>query len=169
MFDGLPWSQVSRGWCPMRGTHPPGHLSACVCLTGAHLPGHPSSTLRPTIESNRVLTPRSPRTQDGMTLVAKTGGARVILRDVLRRPLAEVEIGAAETVVRRLSPTVVQAYCGIRTSIWSYNPRITAWEPVIEPWDLIVKLDANSSNVVRPSVRPSVRLSVSAVCVSACL
>ena len=83
----------------------------------------------------------------------KTGGARVILRDMLRRPLAEVDLGAFEAVLRRLSPQVLQAYCGIRTSIWSYNPLVTAWEPVIEPWDLIVKLDSNSADTVRSLLR----------------
>ena len=45
----------------------------------------------------------------------------------------------------RLAP---QASLGLRSSLWSYNPMLTAWEPVIEPWDVIVKLDSNRSNEV---------------------
>jgi hypothetical protein len=29
---------------------------------------------------------------------------------------------------------------------------LTAWEPVIEPWDVIVKLDSNRSNEVEISM-----------------
>ena len=49
----------------------------------------------------------------------------------------------------------LQFYCGIHISAWSYNPTVSAWEPVLESWDLIVKLDANkSAQVPHPSYRP---------------
>ncbi len=43
-----------------------------------------------------------------MNLVVKVEGARLILRDVLRRPLAEAELGDMLAVLRRISPTVMQ-------------------------------------------------------------
>ncbi len=43
----------------------------------------------------------------------------------------------------------VQASLGLRSSLWSYNPLLTAWEPIIEPWDVILKLDSNRSHEVR--------------------
>ena len=42
----------------------------------------------------------------------------------------------------------VQAYMGVTTSAWSYNALISAWEPILEPWDFILKLDINSSAMV---------------------
>lgn len=43
----------------------------------------------------------------------------------------------------------MQASLGLRSSLWSYNPMLIAWEPVIEPWDVIIKLDSNRSHEVR--------------------
>lgn len=45
----------------------------------------------------------------------------------------------------------VQAYIGFRSSIWSFNPVVAAWEPVMEPWDIILKLDVNPSPLVPPN------------------
>jgi hypothetical protein len=47
--------------------------------------------------------------QGGMNVTVKTGGARMVLRDVLRRPLVEVELGAVEGALKRLRPGVLQA------------------------------------------------------------
>ncbi len=43
-----------------------------------------------------------------MNVTVKTGGARLVLRDVLRRPLLEVELGAVEGALKRLRPGVMQ-------------------------------------------------------------
>lgn len=42
----------------------------------------------------------------------------------------------------------MQAYIGFRSSIWSFNPVVAAWEPVMEPWDIILKLDVNPTPLV---------------------
>lgn len=47
--------------------------------------------------------------QNGMNLVVHAEGARLVVRDVLRRPLAELELGEVHAVLRRLTPTVMQA------------------------------------------------------------
>lgn len=49
--------------------------------------------------------------QGGMNLVVKAEGARLVMRDVLRRPLAELELGETLAVLRRLSPTIMQVCC----------------------------------------------------------
>ena len=46
-------------------------------------------------------------------------------------------------------PHVLQAYAGLQTSLWSYNSQIRSWEPVMEPWNTIIKLEANSTETVR--------------------
>lgn len=84
-------------------------------------------------------------------MVIKTGHASLLLRDALRRPLAELELGAVQASLRRPTPSVMQFYCGIHISAWSYNPTISAWEPVLESWDLIVKVDANRESQVKPT------------------
>lgn len=43
---------------------------------------------------------------------------------------------------------VLQAYMGVVISAWSYNALIQAWEPILEPWNLIFKMDVNSSAMV---------------------
>ena len=48
-----------------------------------------------------------------------------------------------------------QAYVGVLMSAWSYNALIAAWEPILEPWNLILKADLNTSPMVR-SYNPTV-------------
>ena len=83
-----------------------------------------------------------------MDVVVKTGQTSLLLRDALRRPLAELEMGAIQASLRRVSATVMQFYCGISVSAWSFNPVVSAWEPLLESWNLIVKMDANKSPTV---------------------
>ena len=88
-------------------------------------------------------------------MVVRTGHTSLLLRDALRRPLAEVELGAVQASLRRSTAAVMQFYCGIHISAWSFNPNISAWEPVLESWDLIVKVDANKRGQARPCTDPS--------------
>ena len=83
-----------------------------------------------------------------MTLVVKTGHTSLLVRDAFRQPLAELELGAVQASLRKPTPSVLQLYCGIQISAWSYNAAISAWEPVLESWDLIVKVDANQQETV---------------------
>ncbi len=48
----------------------------------------------------------------------------------------------------------MQAYIGFRSSIWSFNQVVAAWEPVMEPWDIILKMDANPSPLVGAVTHP---------------
>ena len=47
----------------------------------------------------------------------------------------------------------VQAYIGVHTSAWSYNSLIQAWEPILEPWNLIMKADMNTGAMVCSHLR----------------
>lgn len=83
--------------------------------------------------------------QEGLDVVVRTGQASLLLRDALRRPLAEITLGAVEASLRRPVPNVLQAYCGVHIAAWTFNPYISAWEPLLESWDLILSLDSNSA------------------------
>ena len=43
----------------------------------------------------------------------------------------------------------LQAYIGVHMSAWSYNNLIQAWEPILEPWNVILKADMNTGSLVR--------------------
>lgn len=43
----------------------------------------------------------------------------------------------------------VQAYIGVHMSAWSYNNLVQAWEPILEPWNVILKADMNTGSMVR--------------------
>ena len=42
----------------------------------------------------------------------------------------------------------MQAYIGVHMSAWSYNNLIQAWEPILEPWNVILKADMNTGSMV---------------------
>lgn len=46
--------------------------------------------------------------QGGMNIVLKTGATSLLLRDALRRPLAEVELGEVDASVRRIDGNVTR-------------------------------------------------------------
>ncbi len=48
----------------------------------------------------------------------------------------------------------MQVYIGFRGSSWSFNQVVAAWEPVMEPWDIILKMDANPSPLVGAVTHP---------------
>ncbi len=47
--------------------------------------------------------------QGGLNLVLKMGATSLLLRDALRRPLAELELGELEASLRRVDAHVMQA------------------------------------------------------------
>lgn len=46
--------------------------------------------------------------QEAMNIVLKTGSTKVLLKDALRRPLLEVELGEIMAVIHRPSSTLLQ-------------------------------------------------------------
>jgi hypothetical protein len=53
-----------------------------------------------------------------------------------------------EAGVRGPSQAVVQAYLGFKLGVWAYHAAVRAWEPVMEPWDVIAQCAANSGTRV---------------------
>ena len=48
--------------------------------------------------------------------------------------------------LRFLGP--VQLYFDVELAMWSFNSLVRAWEPVLEPWKLIINGDMNSGQSV---------------------
>lgn len=46
--------------------------------------------------------------QNGMNIVLKTGASSLLLRDALRRPLAEIELGEVDAGLRRVDSNVTR-------------------------------------------------------------
>ena len=95
-------------------------------------------------------------------MVARIGRTSLLLRDALRVPLLELDLGAVEAGVQGPSQTVLQAYAGFSLSLWSYNVALRAWEPVVEPWQGVALCDANFGARERAGIAPGVRLSLKA-------
>ena len=81
--------------------------------------------------------------QAGLNVVINTGDTTLLLSDALRRPLMEVELGKINAGMASLPTSVLQAHMHIQISIWSFNSVIESWEPVMEPWGLLTKLELN--------------------------
>ncbi|KAK9834254.1 hypothetical protein WJX81_000411 [Elliptochloris bilobata] len=111
---------------------------------------------------DRKLAPRGSQATAGgrINVVLKSGASSLLVRDALRRPLAELELGEVSAGLSRSPPAVMQAYLGVRLSVWSYNALVTTWEPVLEPWDVIAKADLNSSAAPALGVAPGLHISV---------
>ena len=83
--------------------------------------------------------------QAGLNVVINTGDTTVLLSDALRRPLLEVELGKINAGMAQLPTSVLQAHLDVQISIWSFNAVNASWEPVMEPWGLLTKLELNRS------------------------
>ncbi len=71
------------------------------------------------------------RGQAGMSVVLRLGAAQLLVRDALRRPLAQLELGEVDAGLQRRGSSVMQAHLGVRICAWTYNAVITAWEPCL--------------------------------------
>lgn len=83
---------------------------------------HPGSTINAVIRSSKIT---------------------AIAFDAFQSPLAKAEISSAEAGIRGYSANVIQTYIGFQPSISVFNRTVSAWEPVLEPFDAIVKIDSN--------------------------
>ena len=96
------------------------------------------------------------QSQAGLNVVINTGDTTVLLSDALRRPLMEVELGKVNAGMARLPTSVMQAHLDVQISIWSFNSVIESWEPVMEPWGLLTKLELNRQSEVNTISLPTV-------------
>ena len=62
----------------------------------------------------------------------------------------------------------MQLYFGVVVGVWSYNSTVHAWEPVIEPWNLIINGDLNTGQTVSPPLAVVPTWAKSDLCSSAC-
>ncbi len=60
-----------------------------------------------------------------MNIVLKTGATSLLLRDALRRPLAEIELGEVDASVRRIDGNVT------RVSFLVYLPALVIFENIL--------------------------------------
>ena len=51
-------------------------------------------------------------TQGGLNVVLQTGATSILLRDALRRPLAEIELGEVDASLRRIDSHVMRVSVG---------------------------------------------------------
>jgi len=71
-----------------------------------------------------------------LNVVLKTGASSLLVRDALRRPLAELELGAVSAGLRRSTPAVLQARLAVSLcrplaggSCRHARVTATAWKP----------------------------------------
>ena len=63
--------------------------------------------------------------QGGMNIVLKTGASSLLLRDALRRPLAEIELGEVDASLRRVDSNVTRVTFSIGLDHTLYlHPRL---------------------------------------------
>ena len=60
--------------------------------------------------------------EQSLNVVVRTGHTSLLLRDALRRPLLEVELGEVESGLRRLSGSVLQVACSACSAFVGYHP-----------------------------------------------
>lgn len=75
--------------------------------------------------------------------VIRSSNLTAVAFDAFQLPLAKAEIRSLESGIRGYSANVVQTYIGFQPAISVYNRTVSAWEPVLEPFDAIVKIDSN--------------------------
>jgi vacuolar protein sorting-associated protein 13A/C len=57
-------------------------------------------------------------------------------------------------------PGVIRGFLFATASAWSYQPLLAAWEPVLEPWQLLVHVDRNALGHHAVGVAPGLHVKV---------
>lgn len=92
--------------------------------------------------------------------VIRTRSWNVTFYDSFRVPILKSSIGNVESGIRGYSKQVVQSYGGFQPSLSAYNSKIGCWEPIIEPFDAIVKVDANFTGEISSGIEPGIHVGV---------
>lgn len=106
--------------------------------------------------------PQATETSGSVNIVVRTGPSFLMVCNTARVPVLHMDLGAIEAGVHGPSKDVIQAYVGLRLGMWSYNPGSRHWEPVIEPWDVIARCDANYSMESDGGIEPGIHASIKA-------
>lgn len=89
-----------------------------------------------------------------------TTSASVLLCDALRSPVLELDLTAVTAALDSRAPGVRSVSLGLTAGVWSYNAAVRGWEPVVEPWSQIAKLESNATPRVRVGRVASVQICV---------
>lgn len=94
---------------------------------------------------------KMPSQDQGKTIntVVKIKSLDMHLYDTFNAPTMQLTVKNIESGVRGYSTHLIQAYVGFKPSVSAYNKIVMAWEPVLEPFDAIIKMDCNFSKKVR--------------------
>lgn len=76
-------------------------------------------------------------------------GCNVVLCDALYVPVLELEVTGMTAGLDSPRDSVYTCNVGATMGLWSYNALIRAWEPVMEPWTHVIKVEANMLQQVR--------------------
>jgi hypothetical protein len=80
--------------------------------------------------------------------------ANLLLRNTLRAPVLELDCTDIKAGVLVEAPGVTRCFAFQQSSLWSYNGLRRAWEPVIEPLQMLAHLDLNATPRARGGVQP---------------
>lgn len=82
-----------------------------------------------------------PASQKTLDVEVQVGNATVQVQDVLKLPLLEAELLKLTLTQRSNGAGESTTQLHTRLSLWSFSSSLRAWETVIEPWDLIIRVD----------------------------
>lgn len=92
-------------------------------------------------------TPPRPSTSHGaeqtMRASFTAAGCNVVLCDSLYVPVLEMEVAGMTAGMDSPQASVFSCNVGATVGLWSYNGLVRAWEPVMEPWTHVIKVEAN--------------------------
>lgn len=83
--------------------------------------------------------------------VVRVKSIQTTFLNTIGSPLLKFNVSSIESGIRGYSQEVIQSYGGFQPSLHTYNCSSGLWEPVIEPFDAIIKVDSNFTNQVSPS------------------
>ena len=92
--------------------------------------------------------------------VVRSPAVEVTFFDSFGVPMAHAALRNVESGIRGFHQDVVQVYGGLRPSLLAYNPKIGAWEHVIQPFDAIITGSLNLSTRVCSGIEPGLRVVV---------
>lgn len=98
--------------------------------------------------------------QRQLSLEVRAGRMAVLLRSCARVPLMEIGASGVRFGCGSHGPLVTRGFVFATASVWSYQPLLAAWEPVLEPWQLLLHVDHNAGHRQRAGVSPGLWLKV---------
>ena len=80
--------------------------------------------------------------------------ASLLLRNTQRTPIAEIGALDVRLGVGSQSQGVTRGFAFLTLSLCTYQPDMGAWEPLLEPWQLLVHLDQSKLSKMSKGVSP---------------